>query len=626
MRVPGFGVGSKRAAFAAIAILVVACGQLLGIEDPDFASFPPSDAATTESSTGDAQTLPEGDAADAGAPCSIVFVAPPPQGSDSNDGCASSAPKATIAAAIERARPLGAASQEIRICFGSYIERGLTLDIPVSVTGGYDCATWNIPDAAAPTDAGDAGPTATTIRNGDYEKSHATLRITSPAVTESVRVSGLTFIGAASGSLGSIAVLVDNGAAPTITSCSILGGATDGRSNGEIAGSIGLYVNGAAPQIVNDAIFGGTGTSDGTVIASVGAAFENGALVDLRDSVVNGGSGQLGIGLSSKRRVTAGVYVSEAAAIEIVGNRIHGGAGYCGADDIVSLCETSGIEISQSKDAPVNVFRNRIHGGELTFGVEGANAALYGIHLHMTEGLSLPTQYVWNNEVNSGGTTSDGTRTSLTGIRVAGGSGVSIVWNTIYVAPRTPDRAIDVVLDANCGPPAAPHPVDFRYNVLVGGNGRNLMLNRGTAGWRTSSFADNVVLTDKEILSDWTVPDAGAGCAAPKTYTTIASAEAALAGQNNLQIACAPDSGLQCPRQLLAIRTGASFNGGANLLIGGNGGWVLRDDASCAVRAVNLDGGVLVGIPDGGDIDVFGNPRTIPYAMGADEHSSAGCP
>src|SRR5262249_30757361 len=76
----------------------------------------------------------------AGRPGPVVYVSP--DGSDENDGCTTATPQRTIASALAFVKGAGAAHHEVHVCAGTYAERALAVDYPVSILGGFACNTW----------------------------------------------------------------------------------------------------------------------------------------------------------------------------------------------------------------------------------------------------------------------------------------------------------------------------------------------------------------------------------------------------------------------------------------------------------------------------------------------------
>src|SRR5262249_13159708 len=141
-----------------------------------------------------------------------------PTGDDTNDGCTSDRPKKTIAAAVAFVRALGAEAHTIRVCQGDYAENALLLDYPVSLLGGYSCATWS---------RSDASPPVTTVTAADPEAQSAALQIQGMEITTDVTVDGFTFNAPSAGAgIRGEAVFVRVGASPTLTNNVMRGGGT----------------------------------------------------------------------------------------------------------------------------------------------------------------------------------------------------------------------------------------------------------------------------------------------------------------------------------------------------------------------------------------------------------------
>jgi hypothetical protein len=111
--------------YAACAAGVVACNLVLGIDER-----PPKPNAVVHAAT---------TGTGGGPPGTTLYVST--QGDDESDGLSPETPKKTIAAALHAAR-LDPAIEGIQVCGGSYAEDELLLDVPVSLRGGFDCASW----------------------------------------------------------------------------------------------------------------------------------------------------------------------------------------------------------------------------------------------------------------------------------------------------------------------------------------------------------------------------------------------------------------------------------------------------------------------------------------------------
>ena len=113
--------------------------------ESDATEAPTADAATAEATTTvDAATADAGicdsGSCVSGCPGGVVYVSP--AGSDGNIGCVQTAPKATVGGAIAYIKTLALVDHEVHVCRGTYREAKLRLDYPVSLRGGYECASW----------------------------------------------------------------------------------------------------------------------------------------------------------------------------------------------------------------------------------------------------------------------------------------------------------------------------------------------------------------------------------------------------------------------------------------------------------------------------------------------------
>ncbi len=310
-------------------------------------------------------------------------------------------PLRSLGAAFARAKSDAELGRVIKLCAGDYAERELRLDFPVSLEGQYDCGTWERR----------LGVTGfeTRLLNAAPELSLATLWLAGEALGPEVVIEGLAILGTTA-FRSATAVVVTEGASPTLRGCTLDGG---GGSNGEVAppepvgavkgfGSVGLWVIGGHPSFFGSTIEGGHGVAPvGGGAGSIGV-FVDGGAVTLRDSRVDGGDGAAepaaGGAFGSIAVDIAAATPEPATLIERC--TLYGGRGVGGASQLSSLGMTvwngGAVDVSASlidggdgtggtrsqavrvnSQSRVRLISNRIHGGR----GHGTNDGPYGIEL-----------------------------------------------------------------------------------------------------------------------------------------------------------------------------------------------------------------------------------------------------
>jgi hypothetical protein len=275
----------------------------------------------------------------------IVYVSP--TGADEADGCDPCRPKRSIASALRDLASAAAADAgdagvaaltgfELRVCVGAtpYVESRLTLEIPVSIKGGWDCKTFTrLSGFGAPT----FDPaTESTIDDATPDAQRDTLVVQGSAIDRSVVIEGIRVLAPASGSRSSAAIVVDGGARPTITDSVFVGRATS-RTDRPF-GSAGMLVQGAAaPDVVHCRIEGGAGSGTGAY-GSVGVQGIGPGDAIFRDDVITGGSGTGTYG-------STGMSFAGGGAVTLVRSLVDGGSG----DGVVTgVYGTSPIDMSSN--------------------------------------------------------------------------------------------------------------------------------------------------------------------------------------------------------------------------------------------------------------------------------------
>ncbi|WP_394837067.1 right-handed parallel beta-helix repeat-containing protein [Pendulispora rubella] len=543
---------------------------------------------------------------EAGCPERIFYVSN--AGNDLNYGCSQAAPRQSIATTIELARSLGVTTHEIRVCAGTYVEGGLSLEHPVSLRGGYDCASWARADGRETVLQHDGG-------------SGATLSIRGTRVGPSVTVEGLTIRGG-SGAQGGGALLVSTGAAPVLVRNVITGGSA--VAAGDLMASYGIYLQaGAAPEIADSTIGGGSGTAQGS-FGSVGIAVASDAgQPRIHGNRIDGGTGTTTLGVattgllfSGKGALTGelavkgneiragagrvlgasgtgsiGVLVNDAAAIELAGNVIEGGTSTCAGS-----CPVRGVSVSTTRG--VRLAGNRIYGGDAT----PASAMSWGVLVADSGDAVLE-----NNMVHAGGRA--GTMNTVYGVEVSQSSGVAIRGNTLFGAPvpaSGESQALGVTRQSS--------NVSIENNLLIGSGsaqGVGLLLFACPAGSSVASFRHNVFANFGDNLAYGVVSTGNVECNRRDTLTSISNLEqfvTTTAGNSSSRVG-GDALVTAAPRAIFASWTDAQ-SGYPELIATG---WKLAANTPCAIARGGDDlSGTLSG-------DAFGATRSVPFSVGAEE-------
>jgi hypothetical protein len=250
----------------------------------------------------------------------VLYVAPAPAGSPTNDGSIAR-PIDTLGAAIAFASSNKLVGYEIHACRGTYTERDLVLTYPISIRGGYNCSSWQRVDgfgfAGGFRDdnvsrieyaAGSMSNTTLelqgidapivvdgfTLRSneGDTSANRRALRLVS---CKDVQVSDNVILGATTAStstdVSSAAVSIVEGA-PIVLHNRINGGS--GKTTGSI-GSLAIRTNGTAALIQENDIDAGKG--EGKEYAAIGIdiypnASYAGAPVTIRNNTITQSGGK----------------------------------------------------------------------------------------------------------------------------------------------------------------------------------------------------------------------------------------------------------------------------------------------------------------------------------------------
>jgi hypothetical protein len=377
------------------------------------------------SSYGDAPrtTLPvEAGAPDAAAPadapvgCSVIYVSP--AGSDANTGCVQSAPKATIGAAVGYVKTAALTGIEIHVCKGDYPEHTLTIDYPVTLRGGFECALWKRSDPfgwqgfdTMSARAIDFGATNESII--DAGDAVAALDINGAAVTSAVEIEGFTIKGRATG--GGQAVTIRDHAAPKLVNDTVTGPAA-GIVQGNDAGSVGIEIStAAAPEITHCRVNGGSGGDLMAPIGSIGIFLHDGASAHIHENDIDSGLGRahsvgaMAIGARVQSGVsganaienntivfegigdqTVAIGISTTSATDVKANIILGGQLTCTG---TTTCSGFGLATGPGADQS-NFLGNRIYTGISHIGAVGTTVTMYGVFVQRTNDVQVASNEI----------------------------------------------------------------------------------------------------------------------------------------------------------------------------------------------------------------------------------------
>ncbi len=658
-----------------------ACNQLLGNEDGRVASEGGGAGAAGAAGAAVALGGPGATGGGAGAAdaCATIYVSP--AGDDANEGCAPAAPKRSLAAALAGAAAApGGARREVRACRGRYDEAGLTVEAPVALRGGYDCAGFRR-GAGFGLVGNFLSKDETTIASADAGSAAPALTLRGAAVRpETVEVEGFRVVGPDAGEGPSVAVLVTEGAAPTLRDNLIEGGAGVDAA----FGSAGLWVSGgAAPEVESNRIDGGRGACagpGGTGSAGVVLAREAGAAA-LRRNDVSGGEGRCDAGAGSVGvAVLTGAALTGGRAIE--GNAIGGGAGRVGRGAAATAVELRGdaatgiyveaelrgndlrggegrglpggaaagggqLEVAglRAYDARrVALARNRIYAGDLDPAGSALPTWAAGVDAFGVDELSLENNMVLGGNA-AGPAGLDATRAVAVG-RFGPARLVRLRHNTL-VSGRPADRAEGAPLQAVALDLArVTGELDVRNNALVsvwygGSAGARLEACRG--GFESLAFENNLLFSSGEGLLRAVSP---AGCAAPggavardlpglaEALARFDVAHTSVAGNRRVSTdrVCGPSELVTCHAPAACqghkpcagqIFAGLEDADGGRGAFEAEAAFALRPDAYCGVAR-----GAALG-PDGLPLaadDFAGRARTGPeVSIGAHEQDGEGC-
>jgi hypothetical protein len=334
-----------------------------------------------------------GDAAPTLCSGGVVYVSP--SGDDGRDGCTPCTAKQTITgalASLTAAAGLGdsdagdagnttdggsvdagslLAGMSVHVCAGTYAEPTLTLSIPVSLLGGYDCNSWSrtstygYPMFDAMNES--IVTPASTALDSD------TFRVTGAAIDSSVVVDGFTFNGTTSSTTGRAAIHVDNQAIPVISNDHVVGGSAS-TTMGSGGSSNGILTSEASPEITANLIEGGSGHAT-TGYGSIGVGVVYGS-PHIHGNTIRGGSGHGVSGGSVGILATATAVLTKGAAAPIEMNSIDAGTGSAASSGGAA---TVGVYLLAGADVLENrIFAGAPAGAGLAYGIldKGAQSTL----------------------------------------------------------------------------------------------------------------------------------------------------------------------------------------------------------------------------------------------------------
>ena len=247
-------------------------------------------------------------------------------GTDTPGAGARGSPFKTIGYALAHANGVA----EVRVCSGVYTER-VVISNPVALKGGYDCTTGSRPALCFDPDAGPTyfapGAPASTTLIVDPSTPAAGMHTVQVTATGSVVIDGFTVMGPDAGS---------------------------SQANA-------MFIAGGQTIISNNRILGGkANTADW--FATSGIHFETSAwdTSEVRNNVVNGGSGSATTGLGGPYAGSLGIFLTGGVhAANIHDNVIEGGSGACAGGCYSS---SSGIFVDHPQSA-ASIEWNQISGG-----------------------------------------------------------------------------------------------------------------------------------------------------------------------------------------------------------------------------------------------------------------------
>jgi hypothetical protein len=635
--------------FAVAAVGTIACSDLSGLvgqgdrgdaraDDGGGADGPADDGGGADGPADD------GGGADGPVPAALFYVSAA-SGDDARDGASPSTAKKTIAAALVAAKAAPSLA-ELHICAGTYEETGLVLDAPISLKGGYGCATW--------TRLGGYGYPGFDTANETVIASTTspTLLVQSASVTRATILDGLTILGPTGLATTSRALVVDT-AAPTISNDKIIGGSgTSTTGDGSIAlvlstassadivhdqieggsgstsatdgyGSVGVSLTPdvGAPHVHSNNIKGGTGSCTGAnaCAASVGATLDGTSLEAAQgnafeENVVHGGAGSS----AANHNSSIGVIVRGSVFADLVHNQIHGGAGTSSKGQKHGVLSTT--------TGKLRIRASRIFGGD---GIDG----FYGISVSGASLVELSNDMVHGGGYSAGVCCTETFAVVLTDVALGN---IFVQHNSIYSGNQwqAADAAIglfgstqNAVVENNIFVPG--------YDVNYPSNGYpfDIGLDVGSCSGlgALARLRNNLFANFRGGISSFLLceNDHSAVTSIAAMETKINAAGKVASGNHTLAANCGGDPSCitlpncdQSDTCFASLYASWSSDRGYTDLMGS--GWKLNPNVACAVAGGGLD---LTAATPTIAIDAYDMMRTPPVSIGANElDPGARCP
>lgn len=580
----------------------------------------------------------------------LLYVSP--TGNDTNDGCATTAALKTISHAVSIAKAQGnALVQEVHVCKGIYQEPQITVDFKSSLRGSYDCTTWKrTATFGFPTfDGTNATEIDSNLTSGT---SITTVAVGGSALDATVIVDGFSIKGSSSGST-SIALAL-NGGAPSIQNDQITGGTFSEAANAQA--SIGAQISGdASPEITTSTIDGGGGATTspstsaiGSVGISIGADSGNpnihGATINggsgsapigsgsigiavnggtfaianaIRENTISGGTGKIGTsGVAS-----TGVLSVGSGSVELDDNEISGGSGNCAKAS--GDCSSFGIVAGVGS---LIVRANKIYGGDATGSTNGGSAGITvsGLKSFIAE----------NNMIHGGNQASAGAHGSARAVEVNQMTAPSLRNNTLYSGNAGTGTSSALVIDTQTS------AITLDNNLLMTPGGTATALSYGItlacSADLITSVQNNVFLAPENVMIYGGNGGGTGSCIGTtrQTLTTVTDVQTFLAStatgatvSGNTRLAtvcseaaptCVVNTACTDPAACnAAIITGWTPASTGEVVLQTADAWKINP--VCTVSKGGLD------ISSSLTTDLYGNKRTAPLSVGADENDTVTC-
>jgi len=575
-------------------------------------------------------------AGDAAPGCQDRTVYVSVSGDDAATGCDRTRPKRTLTSAIAIVKRLGVADHDVHACAGTYDEPELTIDVPLAVRGGYDCASWQRADKTSG---------AETIVRPSIQENARTLRV-APEAPVDVTLDTLTLLGPTRSPARAVTVQVGGKARVTMTRCRIVGGSGT-------TGTDAVKVNGGSLEVQGSSIEGGDATEQTPVgtVDPASAALNCAGTSELRvnESVIDGGSGTQKSATATVDVMT--IRIADACAATIADSQIRFGGG--GAASFQTAAEAVRVIGGGPKPhAPVELRGNFIERGKRSTCPAGQQCQTTGIYVAYRDGVRIVGNRVYGGDVGASGTKHRATAIGLVeafgttiannvilaggaagatpderGVSMAGGGDNAVVHNTIVLA--TPPNLDPGGLTLIGIEVASPRAVVQKNLIAQLDSGFALVYHCAAPGLK---FESNALVQRGNGFS--LSHSFGGACGTPGLTTSLRETESvvltkgAAAAANNVLLrgycVASPEADTAC-REVVDCReaTSACFESIFDAWSGKSLGYdeyvtsrfKLRTGSSCRLRG-GLD--LTATVPT----DAFGAARTAPTSMGAHEDDS----